>query len=300
MKLYIESGLPGSGKTTHAKTLVANGNTARINYDDLRAMLWGSDGKWSGIKEHAMQEGARKLAKEALRAGFNVVIDNTNLTEGHIEGWKSLTKEWDEGYITTEVISHKATVALCAERDRNRERSVQRAVIERMALQYGLAPFDPAAKLVIVDVDGTLADSSWRAKMYLAGPDNEKNDWDKFFAASHLDDPIEPVCEWVRQIYASGEYTVIICSGRSDNYATITCDWLKRNGIGFDRILMRKSSDHRPDDIVKREILNLLPKNQVAFIIDDRPVVLRMWRQVKQEENLPYHVFNVAGACEEF
>jgi hypothetical protein len=39
--------------------------------------------------------------------------------------------------------------------------------------------------------------------------------------------------------------------------------------------------DSRPDTIVKKEVLDDLlknvPKEQIAFVIDDRPSVLNMW-----------------------
>ncbi len=42
---------------------------------------------------------------------------------------------------------------------------------------------------------------------------------------------------------------------------------------------MRRSGDNRPDEIVKKEILDtLLNKDSVIRVYDDRPKVVRMWR----------------------
>jgi adenylate kinase family enzyme len=43
--ILILQGLPGSGKSTHAKILVAKGGWTRVNKDDLRSML--HNAKWS-------------------------------------------------------------------------------------------------------------------------------------------------------------------------------------------------------------------------------------------------------------
>ena len=45
---------------------------------------------------------------------------------------------------------------------------------------------------------------------------------------------------------------------------------------------MRAGGDYRHDDIVKQEILNSIlgwiPKEQIEYVVDDRPRVIRMWR----------------------
>ena len=57
--------------------------------------------------------------------------------------------------------------------------------------------------------------------------------------------------------------------------------------LGIDR------SDGRTAE-QKADILKYLPKEKIAFVIDDRPSVIRMWR----ENGLS--VIPVRGACEEF
>jgi hypothetical protein len=42
---------------------------------------------------------------------------------------------------------------------------------------------------------------------------------------------------------------------------------------------MRRGGDHRPDDMVKEEILALLPKERIVKVIDDRPRVIAMWKK---------------------
>lgn len=83
--LHITRGLPGSGKTTHARAWVAENPTtrARINRDDLRAMLHnsthirGSNGQ-RGTEQAIIA--ARDAAIVALLSqGLDVICDDTNL-----------------------------------------------------------------------------------------------------------------------------------------------------------------------------------------------------------------------------
>ena len=57
--------------------------------------------------------------------------------------------------------------------------------------------------------------------------------------------------------------------------------------------LFRDAGDRREDYIVKGEILDLLPVKP-KFVIDDRPQVIKMWRE------RGIMVIPVAGECAEF
>lgn len=292
-KLYLKRGLPGSGKSTSAREMmVKDGNTVRINFDDLRASLF--NGKWSGPKEKLLNVLAGRMIQTIAENKMNVIVDNTNLTQGHVDRYKLIAQRDGLDFVEQR---HELSLRECIFNDRHRDKGhVGQAVIERLAISSGWFKFRPEEKLVLVDVDGTVADSSHRAKAFLNIPsgDGMKNEWDKFFAASKDDNPIEPVAEWVRKIYASGEYTVVICSGRSDDYSDVTTTWFDKHYVPFDHILMRRAGDKREDFIVKNELLNMLPKNQIAFIIDDRQQVIDMWRRVRDAEDLTYSVYQVA------
>lgn len=127
-------------------------------------------------------------------------------------------------------------------------------------------------KLVLVDMDGTLADVSHRLH-HIQG---RKKNWKTFFRLMDADPPSEVVVKWVQNL--SPEYDVVIVTGRPEQYRRNTEAWLKRHGIRFQEILMRRDGDHRPDYVVKRELLDSMEKSRVAFVIDDRPSVCDMWR----------------------
>lgn len=130
----------------------------------------------------------------------------------------------------------------------------------------------PPRKIVIVDMDGTLADVSHRLH-HLTGP---KKNWKKFFGAMSDDPPSEIVMNWVKALAA--DYEVVIMTGRPEAYRSVTETWLSDHGVRYSSLLMRRDGDHRPDHVVKRELLDRTDKDRVAFVIDDRPSVCEMWR----------------------
>ncbi len=132
---------------------------------------------------------------------------------------------------------------------------------------------DPARDLVLVDMDGTLADVTHRLHYIKSA----KKDWKRFFQCMHEDPPNQVVMEWVRNL--APEYRVVIVTGRPDLYRQQTIDWLARHDVCYDAILMRREGDHRPDYVVKKEVLGSVDRERVAFVIDDRPNVCDMWRE---------------------
>jgi phosphatidate phosphatase APP1 len=128
-------------------------------------------------------------------------------------------------------------------------------------------------KTVIVDIDGTLADISHR-KHHVAG---RRKRWGKFFREMDKDLPIPEVAAKVRQL--SQDHTIILVSGRPEDYREVTEEWLRRHKIPYQQLFLRRSGDFRADDIVKQEILDRhLRKEDIKLVIDDRPRVIRMWR----------------------
>ncbi len=126
---------------------------------------------------------------------------------------------------------------------------------------------------VIVDIDGTLADVQHRLH-HIKGPG--KKNWNKFFREMPHDKPVEIVVRWVNNL--APEYSAILITGRPEEYRAQTEDWLKKQGVKYSKLYMRRSGDHRPDTIVKQELLDRVGRDKVAFVIDDRPPVCDMYR----------------------
>jgi predicted kinase len=287
-KLLLNVGLPASGKSSYAKGRVEKDKKlVRFNNDDLRSMM-GVPANWSGDMEDIVRQMITQGASAALKHGLDVIIDNTNLTEGVQERWKQVALAHKAKF---EIVDfRKVPVDTCVGRDRLRQHPhvVGRAVIETMALKAGLIEFDKRP-IVICDVDGTLANNTKGRSPY----DESK---------VHMDEPYEVIVKWVNnlthyELPGVPEYQVIIVSGRSTRCAISTEHWLSSR-VTYTRLFMRMGGDRRPDVEVKQEILNgilaKVPKEQIAFVLDDRPSVCRMWK----ENGLT--VYPVRGQVEEF
>lgn len=129
---------------------------------------------------------------------------------------------------------------------------------------------------VIVDIDGTLADASHRIHFIQKKP----KDWKAFFDAMDGDAPNQYVIDLVNHLHSI--YSIILVSGRPDAYVEQTGAWLSKNKVKWDGLRMRAAKDFRPDTVTKKEHLeSLREKYNIIFAIDDRPEVVRMWRENK-------------------
>lgn len=305
-ELLILSGLPASGKTTIRKEWLQENPDGRIaiSYDDLRSGMFGEDWVFNRKEEDQMKAHAFDIAGKALNAGLSVVVDNTNLTQKAKNKWT----EFGKGLGATVSYQECDTpVAECVRRDRLRagRARVGRAVIERMALLHGFINWNDYAgdRFLIVDVDGTLAncehrmhhlkstfhkmDCNWtltglpacdaaNGRCPQCGMSIKKN-WPAFFADIDKDTPIQPIFNLVGLL--SNTYQIIVVSGRPINpCGRPTEDWLLRHGLDPLFLFMRDGQDKRSDVKCKGEIADLLPLDRVAYVIDDRPQIIKMWR----------------------
>ena len=291
-QMLLLVGLPGSGKTSHAERYVG---WKRLSWDELRFEDPNyTPGKFNRAQEDTMKERGYNLVRQWASEGHNVIIDNTNLTESARRKWQQLAIELDMQFQT---YTMNSSVIACIARDRLRDghKRVGRAVIERMALWNGLIQFPIHQEYVIVDMDGTLSDSSNRQKFIdpvcpecggilsecvaCNGSGLHKKDWDAFF--SHIgEDDTNPFVESLVYMFHRAGKEIIIVSGRPiDKCGKTTEDWLDRHNIPYKHLFMRQGGDKRQDTIVKKEILDKLPKNQIFCAIDDRPSIIRLWRE---------------------
>jgi phosphoglycolate phosphatase-like HAD superfamily hydrolase len=134
----------------------------------------------------------------------------------------------------------------------------------------------PRSQIVLVDMDGTLADVGHR--LHFINQAARRKNWERFFEGMDADMPIAEIADWVREL--AREYRIVIVTGRPEAYRERTIRWLERFGVPWDEMHMRPDGDHRPDHIVKKQILDSLGprRDLIAFVIDDRPSVCDMWR----------------------
>lgn len=129
-----------------------------------------------------------------------------------------------------------------------------------------------AKPVVLVDIDGTLADVRHRLH-YIQG--GGRKNWQAFFAGMDRDTPIASTVAWVQSLAAIHE--IVIVTGRPEQYRAGTIAWLKKHQIPFTDLFMRCDGDHRPDYEMKKEVLARWPKARIKLVIEDRPPVCDMW-----------------------
>jgi predicted kinase len=283
-KVVLLRGLPASGKTTKSLEYLAHGNFVRLNRDDLRDSLFkGLD--WSGKREKIVKQVQMSMAVRAIDAGYSVVIDDTNLTQYHKDRWEGLAKDMNSSFVVDEI---KTDYHECIRRDRVRDKKVGDHVITQMALENDMLP---SRNIIICDIDGTIADLTHRLH-YVWG---DTKDWPSFFDLVGQDKFRGGVWKDVIDDAFEHDAEVIFVSGRSDVTRDDTTIWLRQyTGLNSFKLIMRQSWDRRDDTVVKKEMYDkYLSRMRVVRVYDDRPRVIRMWRDLGLE------VVNV-GTGEEF
>lgn len=278
-KVTVLRGYSGSGKSTWASKQGA----LVVSRDAIRAQITGSPVKT--VLDAAGEALVTKLEAAqivtAIKAGVNVVVDNTNLRAKFARRYLDLAvkhgAEW-------EVVDFPTPVEVCLERNELRPNGVPSKVIEDQAKRFPIAswpvlipsaaplpqwePYIPDPSLppaVLFDLDGTLA-------LHTSG----RSPYD---TSRYMEDTVDPaVKEHLDMVDRSG-YFVLIVTGRDEAFRDVCQRWLRDNGVGYDELFMRPEGDTRNDAIVKSELLDQIgQKYRVAWAVDDRDRVVDMYR----------------------
>jgi predicted kinase len=281
--IFFFVGLPASGKSTEALKMLKEfpGRYRRVNKDSIRSMFIGPD---FNFHTENMVVGIRNYAMDAaLRKGFDVICDDTNLRDKYYFEVCDIARRVGDVQIIKRYF--ECPLETCLERNKNRPNPVPEDLIRRMHEKYikgkivaqgteYFPKFEPTFErnpnlpdAVISDIDGTLA------LHYDRSPYDETR---------VLEDKVNvPVADILRTYKAKG-VTIIIVSGRTEGCKNDTETWLKCNDIPYDMLLMRAHGDSRKDSIVKTEIYdkNIKGRYNIKFVLDDRSVVITMWRDL--------------------
>jgi predicted kinase len=288
--LTITRGLPGSGKTTWARS---QRHAVRVNRDELRRMLHGG---YQGTDRAERQVTIVQLASiQALLADrIDVISDDTNLRASVVKRLISLAQQCGAQVAVRDFTD--VPLSECIRRDAARAEAEQvgewaiRDMWERYLARRELplpvpaparrpaasgraappaAPYVPVPgtpTAVLVDIDGTIA---------VLG---ERSPYDMTRVSE--DAPQRAVIETVRALHAAGHH-IVYCSGRSEEAREATEAWLAMNvNVDYDMVYLRKIGDHRPDTEVKAEIFEryLRRAYDIVCVLDDRRSVVAMWR----------------------
>ncbi|HXE95903.1 MAG TPA: hypothetical protein VN642_05835 [Dongiaceae bacterium] len=133
------------------------------------------------------------------------------------------------------------------------------------------------SRVVIFDLDGTLADVTRRRKILQQTP----KAWDAFFADMDSDPPNPAIVELYKVLEASRLYSMYVVTGRPERYREVSARWISIQGLKVERLFMRINGDKREDHIIKMDILNEIRASgeEIAFVVDDRESVVKMWRE---------------------
>ena len=141
-------------------------------------------------------------------------------------------------------------------------------------------------RVAVFDVDGTLMDINHR-RHYVSG---EKKDWKSFFDYMQFDTINDHVFHLAHALYNDG-YDIVVVSGRNERHREITEQQLAFGKLEYKILIMRPDDNYEPDHVFKKEILDKMREAGIdpQFAVDDRPTVVRMWR----DNGIP--VFDVGG-----
>ena len=267
-KCIILKWLPWIGKSFRA----SKQGLPVVNRDTLRLQ-----NPW--VKEKDIKQLQYNALKTLFESWQDCILDNTHMFPWSLESATSMCKwiwfevEVKDFMVGTPIIRHREATW------RNKERiaRVPQCVIDKMFLcNYKISDVHFWREMYIFDLDWTLANLDHRLH-YVKW--EWKKDWESFFNEVDKDTVIENVSK-IWQSLSSPTICKVIVSGRSNQCAFKTEEWLHKNGFRYDFILMRDSRDKRDDVEVKRDLYNMcLKKNNIYWVFDDRRRVIDMWQE---------------------
>lgn len=269
-KLTLLVGPPGSGKSTWVENNIDRDNTVYINQDT------------QGKIEHF------DLFQTAVANNKDIVVDRMNFNKEQRKRYTIVAGDYEvEIHVLHE--SYDTCYARMANREAHPTIKNEKAATDALTFFFknyervsddegkvirrwpkGLKP-----PVIVCDLDGTLCNIDHRLKFVRT--ESGKPNWPMFFAGINKDAP-NP---WCQDILEKSLDTIILCSGRGEEYRGPTETWLNEHLPIYNRLYMRLAKDYRPDHIVKEIILEfeLKTRYSISFCIDDRQQVVDMWRR---------------------
>lgn len=276
-KVLAARGLPASGKSywlTEQFKSQPGPDWYYIERDQIREEIIGGR-KWNGKLEGQVVKERNAQLRSALKAGLNVIIDETFLNPKMIQQVQAIIFEHTNS--TGKAVSFEikdftdVDISLCIERDRTRgKKSVGAGAIRESAKKWLRAPkpeyITSLPQAIICDLDGTLA-------LF------DGNPYDRNWMDDRLNEQVSVILQTMRHDHRH----VLITSGRIDTSRAETERWLEKNHVKYDQLFMRPESRRSERDwLFKKDIYEqkIKGKYNVMFVLDDRDQVVDMWRSL--------------------
>lgn len=123
-------------------------------------------------------------------------------------------------------------------------------------------------RVIIWDLDGTLACGKHRLHLLPTSDYNITSSWDAFNLACEQDYPIQDNIDLLRSQFAAGFYIVIL-TGRSDVAHQLTREWLHKHKVPYNRLIMRGYDDNNTDVTFKEARLRAIGTQNILCAFDD-------------------------------
>lgn len=285
LKILVLQGVPASGKSTFARSLVLKDKSYVIVSRDAIREARGD--YWIPEHEDYISDIEEFEIRSAIKHNLNPIIDATNLNPKTIAKWKNLAEELNANI---EFKMFEIDFATALERDSKRERSVGKKVLERFFRNYFpdqlkvyytddrlKEPFylynDEKEDCIIADLDGTVCLHDGR------------NPYDLTRVSEDI--PNYPLVQFLKELICNKH--IIFLSGRekTNQCRQDTINWLTENICSPDfgykwELLMRDKNNFEPDEVIKERIFHkeIEPKYNVIAVFDDRDKVVKMWRSL--------------------
>ena len=135
IKVRLNRGLPGSGKSTATRNWVKEDPTNRVIVcrDNIRMML---GPYWLLSREKLVTDIEEKMVISAINRGFDVTVDATNLRLNSEARWLNVMKLAEKESELEIIDFTDVPVETCIARDLERERIVGEDVIRKMRNSY--------------------------------------------------------------------------------------------------------------------------------------------------------------------
>jgi 5'(3')-deoxyribonucleotidase len=130
--------------------------------------------------------------------------------------------------------------------------------------------------IILVDIDHSIADAFWRDPMIGVAS------WDLYHAESINDPPAHDMVYFIRTLISATCFEFYGLTARPEKFRNLTTQWLLKNNIGFDDLLMRPNDDFRPAGEVKLSLcescFGVDWKDKVLMMIDDNDKVIEAFK----------------------